>query len=173
MIFNNIYKLNFRNLANFLTPPFLRKQRFIDWLDTLLKPLEEVNFRFNGFRRDSIYKVTHNGQVVYLQKVLRDQFDRELRRIQIVDSISFDPVWVYPDADNLPVYITDDADPEPRFIYTGGAVFGDIGFDFVILMPAELKPASEEDLNIFELQIKSLTNYYKLASKRYLIVWTL
>lgn len=171
MIYNNIYKINFRNLANYLTPPFLRKQRFIDWMDVLLKPVEEVNYSFKLFRKQAIYKVTHNGQVVFLQKVLRDAFDRELRRILIVDSLSFDPVWVYPTADDLPVYIGDAS--SPRFLYNGSSVFADQDYDFIILMPAELKPSDPDDLNISELQIKSLTNYYKLASKRFLILWTL
>jgi hypothetical protein len=171
MIYNNIYKINFRNLANYLTPPFLRKQRFIDWLDTLLKPVEEVNFAFKKFRKDSIYKVTHNGQVVFLQKVLNDAFDKELRRIKIVDSVVYDPLYIYPEAESLPLYI--DEGENPAYVIGGDVAFGGTDIDFVVLMPAELKPVDADALNLSELQIKSLTNYYKLASKRHLILWTL
>lgn len=85
MNYSKIYDIDFRELANLLTPPMLRRRRHIDWIETLLKPLEQVNFSLKKYRKDAIYKVTHNGQVVYLEKVLNDSFDPELRRIKIDD----------------------------------------------------------------------------------------
>ncbi|MCK4500600.1 hypothetical protein KAU11_08880 [Candidatus Babeliales bacterium] len=169
MNYSKIYNIDFRVLANLLTPPFLRKERLIDWLVVLLKPLEEVNFSFNQFRRDSIYKVTHNGQVVFLQKVLNDRFDNEFRRVKIADSFEYNPVWVRPEEDELPVYVYEE--DKPVFIHSESDVFGDVDVDFIVSMPLDLKPVAPIDLTNLELQIKSLTNYYKLASKRYLIEW--
>lgn len=169
--FNN-YDIDFNVLANLLTPPFLRKPKLIDWLITLLKPLEEVNYKFKAFRRQAIYKVTHNGQVVYLQKVLRDAYDNEQRRILIQDAFSRDPLYIYPEANQLPAYIYSEAENQPVYLYDN-SIFDAGDYDFVVLFPLKLKPLTDFETNILEIQIKSLINYYKLASKRYIILWIL
>lgn len=169
--FNN-YDIDFNVLANLLTPPFLRKPKLIDWLITLLKPLEETNYKFKAFRRQAIYKVTHNGQVVYLQKVLRDAYDNEQRRILIQDAFSIDPLYIYPEANQLPAYIYSEAENQPVYLYDN-SIFDAGDYDFVVLFPLELKPLTDFETNILEIQIKSLINYYKLASKRYIILWIL
>lgn len=170
MNFSNIYNLNFAKLANLLTPPFLRKPKLIDWLVVLLKPLGDVNRSFNKFRAKSIYQVTHNGQVYSLQAVLNDAYDNDLRRIRIVDSYVIDPVYVYPEADQRPVYINPDGVNPTTYLYDD-SIFVDIDVDFLVLIPEEYKPADPQDLNILVIQIRSLINYYKLASKRYKIIW--
>ena len=169
--FNN-YNIDFNVLANLLTPPFLRKPKLIDWLITLLKPLEETNYKFKAFRRQAIYKVTHNGQVVYLQKVLRDAYDNDLRRILIVDAFSIDPLWVYPENNLQPIYVYTEAENKPVYVHDM-SIFNAGDYDFLVLFPLELKPITDFDTNILEIQIKSLINYYKLASKRYKILWIL
>lgn len=179
MNYSQIYTVNWKNLVNFLTPPFLRTVRLIDWLLVLIEPLSSTNRELRVFRDQAIYKVTHNGTVVLLQKVLNDAFDNELRRILICDTIEFPSVWVYPEADNRPVYV-DDESGDPVWVYDFNSVFTEAEYDFIVKMPIELMPTGDttgtvdevpEDLLIFELQIKSLVNYYKLASKRYKIVW--
>jgi len=51
-----------------LLPPLLRKQKQTLWLRSLLKPLEHLY-------EDTLYKMQHNGQVVYLEKVLNEIFN--------------------------------------------------------------------------------------------------
>lgn len=173
MSFSNIYIIDFKKLANLLTPPFLRKDKLIDWLQVLLKPLEEVNGYFNLNRKDSIYKVTHNGQVYSLQAVLNDKYDNTERRIRIVDYFIRELIYIYPEADNKPVYIypEDAIDVDPVYIFDE-SIFDEVELDFVVLIPIEYKPLDAQELNILEIQIRSLINYYKLASKRYSIKWT-
>jgi len=169
--YSNIYNIDFRKFANLLIPPFLRKVVLIDWLVTLLNPVEDVNYKFKKFRDSSIYKVTHNGQVVYLQKVLNDYFDNLDRRIYIVDSLVIPPTWVYPVNENLPVYIYPENENKPVYIYDD-SIFIDSGIDFVVILPLDIKPTNATDLNTLEIYMKSLINYYKLASKRYKLEWT-
>lgn len=166
----NFYNLNFENLSNSLTPPFLRKEKLISWLTTLLNPLTEVNTLFLKNRDNNIYKVTHNGQVYSLQAVLNDSYDNNLRRIRIVDSIIRDPLYIYPENDNKPVYIYSDSENKPVYIYDN-SVFLDIDVDFIVLVPIEYKPINTQELNILLIQMRSIINYYKLASKRYVIKW--
>lgn len=174
-MFNNIYVINFWNLILFLVPPFLRKPILIDWLNVLIQPLTQTNFSFKTFRRESIYKVTHNGTVVMLQKVLNDAFDPSARRIRIVDSIIFDPLYIYPESDLKPVYVEaeDDFAISDLYVYADKEIAEENEVDFIIQMPRALRPITDEETDILEIQISSLTNYYKLASKRYKILWIL
>ncbi|AXT59697.1 hypothetical protein D1816_04770 [Aquimarina sp. AD10] len=52
-----------------LMPPVLRKNRHALWLQVLLKPLSSVY-------EDTLYKMQHNGQVIYLEKVLNEIFNK-------------------------------------------------------------------------------------------------
>ncbi len=51
-----------------LLPPLLRKQRQAVWLKVLTKPL-------NSLYDETLYKMQHNGQVMYLEKVLNELFN--------------------------------------------------------------------------------------------------
>lgn len=169
MRFYKIYNIDFRALANLLTPVFLRTRKHIDWILVLLNPLRDVNFSFNKFRNDSIYRVTHNGQVYSLQAVLNDAYDKTERRIKIVDSLFIEPVYVYPEDDEKPVYIYPENQGQ-TYVYDN-SVFEESELDFIVLIPSDIKPFSENDTRILEIQIRSLVNYYKLASKRYELRW--
>jgi len=166
----NVYTLNFRILVNLLTPPFLRKRKFVDWVYVLVSPLETVNIKFNKFRRDSIYKVTHNGQVFSLNAVLNDAYDPSDRRIRVSDSVNRGAVYIYPENDNKAVYVYPESENEPIIVYDD-SVFEQIDYDFLVLIPLDLRPSNADDLSVLLLQIRSLINYYKLASKTYNILW--
>ncbi len=51
-----------------LLPPLLRKQKQVVWLKVLTKPLKSLY-------EDTLYKMQHNGQVMYLEKVLNELFN--------------------------------------------------------------------------------------------------
>lgn len=179
MNYSNVYNIDFRALAAKLSPPKLRKLKLIDWLFVLLKPLEEINFLFKSFRKQAIYKVTHNGQVVYLEKVLNDQYDNELRRIYIEDAFAQEPVYIYPENENLPIYIPaintvqEIANPveiTPIYIYDDFEFLEGI-YDFIVFVPEDLRPSTAFVENTFIIKMRSLVNYYKLASRRFKIQW--
>lgn len=51
-----------------LLPPLLRKKKQAVWLQVLSTPLQSLY-------KDTLYKMQHNGQVVYLEKVLNELFN--------------------------------------------------------------------------------------------------
>lgn len=51
-----------------LIPPLLRKKMHYDWLHTLLSPLKRIY-------KETLYKMQHTGQVIYLEKVLNETFN--------------------------------------------------------------------------------------------------
>lgn len=151
-------------MALLLTPIFWRFAVFIDWIYTFIEPISKLHFDFLKFREKQVYKVVHNGQVIVLEKVLNDAFDEANRRIFISELPVFDPLYLYTTAENKPVNIG------VQYLYPRQAPEV-IDVDFILNFPLALKPNNSIALINFENRIKALTNYYKLASKRFKIQW--
>lgn len=153
-----------------LTPPFLRKEKHVGWIYSLLKPMEDFSAIFKIFREQSIYRVTHNGQVYSLENVLNDSYDNDQRRIYIADSVDIDASYVFPEADDKPVIINSETSDEILYIYSEQLVRS-AEFDFIVNIPSELRPSSANEESNLIIQISGLIDTYKLASKRYEIKW--
>lgn len=176
--YNRIFNIDFDKLTLLLTPIFWRKITFVSYVRALVDPVHILYNDFLVFRRKSIYKIVHNGQVGLLEKVLNDAFDpadpsldaADTRRIYITDSLIKDPTYIYTTAEARPVYIFPAAADRPVYLYPF-SVFDDTGFDFYVIFPLALRPMNPFDIMNLENRIKALVNYYKLASKRYKILW--
>ncbi|MGY0407549.1 MAG: hypothetical protein ACWIPJ_04235 [Polaribacter sp.] len=146
-------------------PTFLRKVKHVAWLDVLCNPLKETYEAFLQYRAKVNYKLRHNSQVCYLQAVLNDSFDKQLRRIIIENGIFLQALYVYAPEEQLPVYI------DTQYIYSDEDLAGG-QTDFIIKVPKDLKPSDPIALEGLLSDIKAVTNEYKLASKTYTIQWT-
>lgn len=164
MDYNKILNVDFRKLSVLLTPIFWRKRAFVEYIYCFIEPIKVLNDEFKKFRTNSIYKIVHNGQVMILEKVLNDAFDQELRRIYITDSVQNDPLYLYSIPENKPVYLG------TQYLYDFSS-FENTNYEFIVNFPIAIKPVNPFDLLNFENRIKALVNYYKLASKRYIIKW--
>lgn len=164
MNYNKIFNIDFRKLALLLTPIFWRFTIMADWIYTFIEPISTIHVDFMKFREKQIYKVVHNGQVILLEKVLNDAFDDASRRIFISELPVFDPLYIYTTAENKPVFLG------LQYLYPTQAP-EIIDVDFILNFPIAIKPNNPTALINFENRIKALTNYYKLASKRFKILW--
>ncbi|SNR16547.1 conserved protein of unknown function [Tenacibaculum jejuense] len=152
-----IYDTDFYKQISLLLPTFKRKSKIINFLKSLIKPLTELYQVFKRYRTETLYKINHNGQVVYLQKVLNDRFDKTQRRIFISDGLFNNPTYVYPHEDQKDIYLN------TQYIFNQTELeFKDV--DFVVVLPSDISVSDEEDI-----RMRSLINYYKLASKTYKI----
>jgi hypothetical protein len=156
--------VDIQKLALLLTPVFWRRTTFIEFIYCLVDPIKKLNSEFISFREKSIYKIVHNGQVILLEKVLNDAFDKFDRRIYITDSVQNEPLYLHSTQEQRPVYIGE------KTLFNFGS-FDAANYEFIVIMPVELKPVFLFDLLNFENRIKTSVNYYKLASKRYVIQW--
>lgn len=85
-----------------MIPPILRKQKHILLLQTFLEPLFKLY-------KDTLYKTQHTGQVIYLEKVLNEQFNTE---------VTYDPN--YTEAEKRTqglIYIAESLQPDIQHIY--------------------------------------------------------
>ncbi|CAM1365870.1 hypothetical protein [Tenacibaculum xiamenense] len=65
----NYVTINWDKILLWMIPPIFRKQKLILWLKANLSPLVSL---YNS----NLYKVQHSGQVVYLEKMLNEQFNQ-------------------------------------------------------------------------------------------------
>ncbi|TNE31828.1 MAG: hypothetical protein EP346_00050, partial [Bacteroidetes bacterium] len=76
-------------------PAFLRRTRRYDWLVVLNSQTRAVNAEFDIYSDAVKRKLLHNGQVIYLEKVINDIFDADQRRILITDGEWANEVFIY------------------------------------------------------------------------------
>lgn len=60
--------LKWEKLLLWLIPPILRKKTHAEWLNVLLAPLRSVY-------EETLYKMQHTGQVIYLEKIMNETFN--------------------------------------------------------------------------------------------------
>ncbi|UGU15223.1 hypothetical protein LS482_16240 [Sinomicrobium kalidii] len=132
----------------------LRKPRMVAWLQSLLQPVSTLHYEWKQNRERNLYRLRHNGQVCYLRKALNDEFDPELRRIEIADGSRFRRNYIYTQAEQQPRYLG-------TMYLRPSSDYEDTGVDFIVLVPAGL---------IYDpYDMRALVDFYKLASKRYRI----
>lgn len=148
------YNLNFRTLVILLLPTFLRKPRFIAFLQTAIVPLSNLHTKFLQRQKEDHYKLDHTWQKCYLQKVLNDAFDVDLRRITIDEGDRYERKYIYTNAEKKPKYL--------GLIYLRRAEdFADTGYDFTVNMNGVR--ADWYDVN-------AMTRFYKLEGTRFNII---
>lgn len=159
---SNIYNIDYNKLAVLLLPTFLRKPIILAFAHSLLSPLNNLHSRFINFQKEKEYRLKHNGQVCYLTAALNDRLDYTNRRITITDNIV--------DGTKIVLYMREEYKHLLITLRCNGATVinrrgysGAGGLDFWINIPAEVYG------NINESLIKSITNTYKLVSKRFAI----
>lgn len=169
---NNVYQINWLLFVRFLLPIGLRRPRIQSILGALLTPITYLHQNFLTFRAESLYKVRHNSQIVYLENVLNDVFDPLLRRIVIQNAVFKNPIYFYEPEENKEVFFYEPEDNQPVYFREPNEFVGD-GVDFFVFVPPDLQPSNGQlQLNLLT-RMNGLINYYKLYSKNYSIVWQL
>lgn len=150
-----MFKIAFTKLVQWLIPSWLRSNTLVLFILAANKPLLYTYSSFDIYRNAVMYKLAHNGQVVYLQKVLNDAFDRTQRRIRVIDFVVYGKEFVYPDT-NLPeIQYIDNVTVE--YAYPD-----DTGLDFTVQVPAALLTVPAQIA-----RVKAKVNEYKMDGKNF------
>lgn len=149
------YKVDFIKLFINWLPTFIRLPGWVDMYKSLAEPLARLHDDWLVFRSSNLYKLSHNAQIPFFEKALNDSLDPSERRIRIIDGNRFGRLYIYTNGEQKPLFLnTAYLRPSTDFV--------DTGVDFIVLVPElvlQLQPAL----------LKSLIEFYKLASKRYKI----
>jgi hypothetical protein len=148
------YNLKAQNLVLQSLPTFLRTGTISSLLALAASELTDLNNALVSNRNGSISKVSHNSQVCKLRKILNDTFDYE-RRIKVVEGVLKESKYIYTDAEQKPKWLGE------LIIFMASETEGN-EIDFTVIIPAELKN--------YQVEIKALVNFYKLAGKKFKII---
>jgi len=168
----NVYTINWDVFADNMLLTGFRKTINRIVVKALIKPVTWLHAVFIGFRQDSLYKVRHNSQKVYLEAVLNDMFDPYLRRIRIANTVFKEPIYFYETPERREVLFFEPEDNKPVYFNEANVFVGD-GVDFSICVPPSLRPVSITNETAFLTKMRGLTDYYNLYSKNYNILWVL
>lgn len=149
------FDINYDRLLKQLLPETMRRLLIFRWLRTLIMPVIFIYDLFRAHRNVKLYEINHTGQVISLQAVLNDAFDTMLRRIEIIDDVNRDPIYIRTNAENEPIYLSTVAENAPVYLYTNAE--GEGGwYDFIIKVPIGTM------FNVARMQ--ALINKYRLPS---------
>lgn len=154
------YNVDIYKLGAYLIPPFLRKKRMYAFICAFLAPFYWICKMFKDYRKASLQKLNVNGQVIYIEKRLCDEFELEYRDIYITDSDSLKTniADLYPDASiTMAVY---SKNSEDRLYIESGETSAK-SEDFIVNVPSFLSDKIEV--------IKTIVEYNKPAGRTYKI----
>lgn len=154
---NRIYNIDFKRFILLLLPIVLRRPKLFAFLRSMVTPIASLNVSFGAYREEVSYNLSHNSQVCYLTAMLNDNFDRQLRRIRVEDMERNRRTYLYLREEQKPIYLG------TEYIHLRSE-FSDNGYDFRVVLNGVVLSEGEP------ARMRALINYYKLASKRYLIV---
>ncbi len=148
--------INFNKLTVWLLPTFLRRNNHIAWLSAIIYPIVTLYDR-------TLYRMQHNGQVIYLEKVLNQWFlvegynpdqHKNTKTVHIANAYYARRKYLYQDYEQKPIYLG------KTYIHKR-AEYGAEYFDFTVLIP--------KSYNYNLVALKAQIDYYKLAGKKYKI----
>lgn len=148
---SSIYNLEVDKLTQSLIPPFLRKERRIAWLLTLVSGIKTIYQLFYSYKNTTAYHIKYVSQVCLLEYRLNDEFDPILRRIRIIDGTAYRQQYCFTQLEDRPLYM-------PIYVYHTSD-FNTNGIDFKV----KLNGVSLNNQRYFERVITQ----YKLASKTF------
>jgi hypothetical protein len=138
--------------------------RFMALCKALQSPVHFLQGLFTVYSNLRRYDLSHNGQIIYLEKVLNDKLDATQRRIYIDDPqpSNITPTVLYRKSEAQPTAIlyrkSEAQTTSILFRYSEVS-----SIDFVVFIPVSLGALSNQII------IKSLVNFYRVAGKRFTI----
>ena len=163
MATSKLYDVNFKRLALLLLPTFRRRPLLAALAYAAVSPLQYLHTRFMLWRRDTDYRLLHNGQVCCLRGLLNDLFDPIDRRITVTEEVS--------NVGNIVLHRREaqravrlPARGSGRMVVLNRRGYGGVsGYDFWVNIPVALLDEIDTD------RVRAVVDSYKLASKRYQI----
>lgn len=162
----NWHNVTIERLVPLLLPVRLRRPGFLAFVRSLLHPVILL--------QDEIrYKMQHDSRVIYLEKVLNESFNvsgysplahEVSKQIYIGPGEIPDEVYIFQNLEpDIPPYIgisIDAGDGDDVYLNTREELDNQY-CDFTVVVPFALQ--------ISEIKLKSLVDYYKMAGKKYKI----
>ena len=152
------YKINFNKLVIQLLPTFLRKPRMIAFISLFSNELTKLHNAWLVKKSQDETWLNHDSQVCKLRKILNDEFDDLQRRIIITDGQLHERKYIYTLGEKKPKYLG-------KIFIRQNTDYADTGIDFFVVVPVEI------NIEQNKYKLEAWVNRYRLASKRYKIIY--
>lgn len=162
-----MFNINFFHLLYNIMPWFLRGPRHLEWLKSIIKPLQELNNK-------TVYSLQWNSQIASFETFLNSEYSLPYlleNRAALIASTSI--IWIEDTAVVNETYLFNTAENQPpTYLFNNSEAGGSdvilwnnndtpMLTDFIVWVPSTLS---------FSLnQLKAQINQYRIASKRYQI----
>lgn len=156
--------INYSRLVDQLLPDKLNQSKTVNLLKSFLSVLQKI-------ADETLYKMQHNCQVIYLEKVLNEHYeiaDYDLnnhvatRKIYISDAPINERDFIHLNQEPETMWLFEENDPgtaEDDIEYID--VMGGAAYHFIINIPT---------IVVFnEVTLRTLVDFYKLGGKKYII----
>jgi hypothetical protein len=131
----------------------------IAFVKVILRPINNLYYKWYNWREENIYKLEHTGQVCSLRGSLNDKFDPVKRRIYIGNGQEHETFYIYTQAEHKTVWLYTETENRTIWLRTE-AETADTGLDFIVYVP-------EEIYNKEIYALKAHIEFYKAGGKRY------
>lgn len=165
-----MYTLDFRYWIKLLLPPKWRNGFTIALLFSRVKPLQTLlDGDFNSFMNDARRRAKFTGQVIYLEKMLNDDFNAGGQDpIFIQDTANIEYTYLANASEGYPPsYFANTAENAP--VYLCNASEYGVGNTFIVMVPTLLFATLQLNNNDGLDKMKAQVNYYKIAGKTFTI----
>lgn len=158
------FDVNYPQLVQDLTPPFLRSAGMLAWLQAVTRPVAELHALFYEFVYESRKKLKYNSQTMVFEYALNSIFDPAQERIYLVNNPNT-PDWQFEFArsENEPdefEYALEDGQA-PQFLYSSYEYYTGLGF--AVHVPSSLQAQ--------EVKIRRQVEVLKFAFIPYTIIY--
>lgn len=164
-----MYNIIFDSIIDNNLRPDFKKPRLLALLKSYLKPIYELSQIFTAYQTETLDRISHNGQIIYMEHRLNQLFNNDAPGIIIVDTANVEYVYLANVSEGLPpVYIHNVGEAYPD-IYIGNMAEYAAQFDFIVQVPAALYSELQSNNNQGLNSMSTIINMYKIAGKRYKI----
>ena len=153
MILKQSYTIHFRRLIEWLLQDVVRSEPMVDWIFSYMYPAKVLHDSKLLWYENVRYKLAHNNQVIYLEKVLNEHFNMP----------SYDPndhqntkaIYIGPGDELLPKYlfVAEEEKPLflPKFLHSKAELDAEYS-DFIVWVPASR--------DVDQVELRALVEYY-------------
>ncbi len=154
-----MFNIDWNILTRRILPTIFRQPKWQDWAMVLVRGLKDIHTAFLQFRADTTYWLYFNGQIIYLEHVLNDQFDPTSRGIYIENLADIQYDYLHNSIEQrTPVYLDNKSENKPFDYFVNQSEY-DTHVTFTVWVPVSV--------TFDQNKMKAIVNKYRIAGKTY------
>ena len=167
------FQINYKGFIRGLLPWFSRKGKQLDYINSIIKPFQDVNDSLFDYRNKMAFKLAFSAQIIYLEKYLNIVYSNPTSGIYIEDgaNIVYTYVWNFAELQS-PLYLKNFSEGGSPVYFENMSELINGQYSYIINVPTYCLTANDNEGVLFNENIfKKRVNFYNNAGKSYNIVY--